>query len=259
MFADVLDRLKAVEDILSAVAKIHKAGFILGDIKPQNIMLADGVNGRCFVLDYGSAVRTDDEGKAWIDPLKYPRSSGYIGPELFVTEGNAYLTKAYDVYSLGALLMDMLMPERTKRIRKIQHNNKMEYPYSFLFEDLQNYGAFSKLSVQQELPVSPALADQLSMILQKCLADDRDMRYQDADELLEDYRQFVNNYRYKTVKPQKYDYHLLWQASYDSLEERLGNTLEHRINNINDVFTKQKKPEWWQLEPVKAYDPQGSC
>jgi serine/threonine protein kinase len=103
-FANDLERLKTVRDILEAVAKIHQAGFILGDIKPQNIMITD--SGRCFILDYGSAVKTNDRGETEIDPLTYPCSSGYIAPELFDPTGeNACLTKAYDVYSLGALLI----------------------------------------------------------------------------------------------------------------------------------------------------------
>ena len=258
VFTDVLERLRAVEDILHAVAKIHNAGFILGDIKPQNIMLADRGNGRCFILDYGSAVRTDDRGRAEIDPLNYPHSSGYAGPELFEFNDDAYLTKAYDVYSLGALIMDLLMPERTRMIREIQYHRKMSYPYRFLSEDLQNYGAFSKLSIQQELPLSSALADQLAKILQKCLADEREERYQDAGELLEDYRQFMNNYQYRTVKPDKYDYHLLWQASYDFLVKRLNSTLEGRTRNINDNLSVRKKPEWWELESVAGQDLDGN-
>ena len=258
-FSDTLDRLRIIEDILKAIAKIHQADFILGDIKPQNFMIADGGNGRCFVLDYGSAVKTDANRVANIDPLTYPRSSGYIGPELYdMADGHAYLTKAYDVYSLGALLMDLLMPQRTKTIREIQYRQRMEFHYRFLSEDLQNYGAFSKLSIQQELPLSPALADQLAKILQKCLADEREERYQDAGELLEDYRQFMNNYQYRTVKPDKYDYHLLWQASYDFLVKRLNNTLEGRTRNINDNLSVRKKPEWWELESVAGQDLDGN-
>ncbi|MBE6116553.1 MAG: hypothetical protein E7187_07010 [Erysipelotrichaceae bacterium] len=258
-FSDTLARLRAVEDILKAIAGIHQAGFILGDIKPQNIMIADGGNGRCFVLDYGSAVKTDANRVANIDPLTYPRSSGYIGPELYdMADGHAYLTKAYDVYSLGALLMDLLMPQRTKTIREIQYRQRMEFHYRFLYEDLEAYGAFSRLSIMQELPVSPALADELSRILQKCLADDREERYQDAGELLEDYSRFLNNYQYKTVKPDKYDYHLLWQASYDFLVKRLNNTLEGRTRNINDNLSVRKKPEWWELESVAGQDLDGN-
>ncbi|MBR3351954.1 MAG: hypothetical protein IKG35_07580, partial [Erysipelotrichaceae bacterium] len=150
------------------------------------------------------------------------------------------------------------MPQRTKTIREIQYRQRMEFHYRFLYEDLENYGAFSKLSIMQELPVSPALADQLSMILQKCLADDREERYQSAAELLKDYSVFLNNYQYKTVKPQEYDYHLLWQASYDFLVKRLNNTLEGRTRNINDNLSVRKKPEWWELESVAGQDLDGN-
>ena len=260
-FSDTLDRLRVIEDILKAIAKIHQADFILGDIKPLNIMIADGGNGRCFVLDYGSAVKTDTNGVANIDPLTYPRSSGYIGPELYdMADGHAYLTKAYDVYSLGALLMDLLMPQRTKTIREIQYRQRMEFHYRFLYEDLEAYGAFSRLSIMQELPVSPALADELSRILQKCLADDREERYQDAGELLEDYSRFLNNYQYKTLKPQNYNYHLFWQASYDYLGERLNDMISGIISKMNEqkMFGK-RKPEWWRLEQISGYDRNNNC
>ncbi|MBQ3385487.1 MAG: hypothetical protein IJG59_09820 [Erysipelotrichaceae bacterium] len=260
-FSDTLERLRAVEDILKAIARIHQAGFILGDIKPQNIMIADGGNGRCFVLDYGSAVKTDTNGVANIDPFTYPRSSGYIGPEMFdMAEGHFYLTKAYDVYSLGALLMDLLMPQRTKTIREIQYRQRMEFHYRFLYEDMETYGVFSKLSVMQELPVSPALADQLSRILRKSMADDREERYQDAGELLEDYSRFLNNYQYKTLKPQNYNYHLFWQASYDYMAERLNDMICGQISKVNAIKAVRKtKPEWWELLPVNGYDNEDNC
>ena len=256
VFNDTLGRLRAIKGILKAIAKIHQAGFILGDIKPGNIMIAD--DGRCFILDYGSAVKTDSNGRANIDPLAYPRSSGYIGPELF--SQTAYLTRAYDVYSLGALLMDLLLPERTGMIREIQYHKRMEYPYYLTAEELETYGAFSKLSIQQELSLSPALSDQLSGILKKCLADDRDMRYQDAEELLTDYSAFLNNYQYRTVRPQKYDYHLLWQASYDHLAERLNDMISgRRISLKADGVFRKDTPEWWKLLPVNGHDSENNC
>ena len=258
-FSDTLDKLRAVEDIIGSIARIHNAGYILGDIKPQNVMIADGDNGRCFVLDYGTALKTDADGKAIIDPLAYPCSSGYAAPELFDPADNTYLTKSYDVYSLGALIMDLLMPKRTKTIREIQYRKRTEFPYHFLLKDLQEYGAFSKLSIQQELPVSPALADQLSGILQKCLADDREDRYEDACSLLTDYSVFLNNYQYRTVRPQEYNYHLFWQASYDCLADRLNNAVEGRIKSINDDGIPKERPEWWKLEPVMGYDADGIC
>lgn len=77
--------------ICEAVAALHAAGAIHGDVSPGNIMLTEG--GRPLVLDLGAARIMGHTGEVCGTP-------GFIAPE--VREGVAP-TSASDVFSLGAV------------------------------------------------------------------------------------------------------------------------------------------------------------
>jgi len=90
-------------DVCRAVAAVHKAGLLHGDIKAQNVMR--DASGRVVLMDLGAGqIRTErlsSEPPLVGTPL-------YLPPELF---DNKPATIACDIYSLGVLLYHLLTKE----------------------------------------------------------------------------------------------------------------------------------------------------
>jgi serine/threonine-protein kinase len=84
-------------DLCRALAAVHGAGLLHGDIKAHNVMRADG--GRTMLMDFGAGrdltvVPTAPGGDFAGTPV-------YLAPEVFA---GANRTPASDIYSLGVLL-----------------------------------------------------------------------------------------------------------------------------------------------------------
>jgi len=89
------DALRAIgADLAGALAALHAAGWIHGDVKPENVRLR--ADGRAVLLDLGLALRRDEDPRA-------ARSGTlpYLAPEQ--TQGGR-ATPASDVFALGILL-----------------------------------------------------------------------------------------------------------------------------------------------------------
>ncbi|MEQ8701684.1 MAG: bifunctional serine/threonine-protein kinase/formylglycine-generating enzyme family protein [Bauldia litoralis] len=84
--------------LLDALAAVHEAGLVHGDLKPANIILqSDGGDpfGHPVLIDFGSARQVGDAAHAHGSP-------GYAAPEAYRRRAKA--TAAGDVYALGAVL-----------------------------------------------------------------------------------------------------------------------------------------------------------
>jgi hypothetical protein len=90
-------------DIASALAAVHGAGLVHGDVKTSNIMLEDGSSPRRAVLvDFGSADKQVGEGDIPAYLIGTPLT---MAPE--VLDGRS-ATASSDVYGLGATLFRLL-------------------------------------------------------------------------------------------------------------------------------------------------------
>jgi len=74
----------------------HRPPVVHGDVKPENLVLAD--DGRLVLVDFGAAMRVGDE----VERLGTP---GFSAPEVLAGEA---LSPAADVYSLAALVVYLL-------------------------------------------------------------------------------------------------------------------------------------------------------
>jgi hypothetical protein len=94
----------------AALAEAHAAGIVHGDLKPQNLFLAEGAKTPdeageprvLKVLDFGMAAATDpnDAGAAWF------ASPAYLAPERL--RGSGAIDARADVWALGVLLHEMI-------------------------------------------------------------------------------------------------------------------------------------------------------
>jgi alpha-tubulin suppressor-like RCC1 family protein len=89
-------------EILESVDYLHKQKVIHRDLKPTNILITDGENGRFVkIADFGLATIHEFEGQSH---TKYSGTPKYRAPE--VCSKNKYDLKA-DIYSLGFILQDL--------------------------------------------------------------------------------------------------------------------------------------------------------
>ena len=92
-------------EVASALAALHAAGVVHGDVKPGNILLsADGAK----LTDFGIA-RADDDTATLTQPGVAFGTPAYAAPE---TLSHADRTAAADVYSLAATLHELLTGTR---------------------------------------------------------------------------------------------------------------------------------------------------
>ncbi len=91
-------------DVCRALAAVHAAGLIHGDVKAHNVMREDG--GRTVLMDFGTGKDLAlDRGAEKTRGSDFAGTPLYLAPEVF--DGRSR-TKAADVYSLGVLLFHLV-------------------------------------------------------------------------------------------------------------------------------------------------------
>ncbi len=168
-----VELLKAVCD---AVAHAHQQGIIHRDLKPSNILLDS--KGRPWVTDFGLAKYLDRDSTltAAGDVMGTP---GYMPPEQAGGQADK-VTATSDVYSLGAILYEMLTGQPPIQVDTVG-------PLDFL-------DVLQRIQEQQAAP--PRTKDRriprdLDTICLKCLEKDPASRYPTAEELAADLGRYL--------------------------------------------------------------------
>ena len=161
-----------IAKVARAVQYAHDQGILHRDLKPGNILL-DG-RGEPLVSDFGLAKWLEPTGHLTRTPTVFG-TPGYIAPEQ-VNGSAKNLTAAADVYSLGAVLFDLLtgQPPFTGEhaLNTIQQATQKPAP---------------KLRI-----LAPALDRDLETICAKCLERDPQARYRSAGELGDDLERWLH-------------------------------------------------------------------
>ena len=161
-----------IAKVARALQYAHDQGVLHRDLKPGNILL-DG-SGEPLVGDFGLA--------KWLEPTGHLTHTstvfgtpGYIAPEQ-VNGSAGNLTPTADVYSLGAVLFDLLTGQPPfmgeHALKTIQQATEKPAP---------------KLRT-----LAPALDRDLETICAKCLERDPHARYRSAGELAEDLERWLH-------------------------------------------------------------------
>ncbi|HXT21255.1 MAG TPA: serine/threonine-protein kinase, partial [Thermoanaerobaculia bacterium] len=162
------ERVRLVARVADAVHAAHRIGLIHRDLKPGNILVAESEDGlQPFVVDFGLARDQRVTGLTVSGSLS--GTPGYMAPEQ-ASGDDAALDRRADVYSLGAILYELL-------------SGQLPLPAANLAE------AIIKL-LQEEPPplrqVVPSLPADLETVVMKCLEKDPARRYDSAKALAAD-------------------------------------------------------------------------
>lgn len=168
-----------LRQILQAIAEVHGAGYLHGDVQENNIFvkgadLSQNENSIVTLIDFGSARKLLPDGKtAAITDKKLYTAFGYCAPECMKNnDGTLKLTKAADIYPVGYLMLRMLLgkPMDTKALRLVV-NGKYLYPRQ-----------------AKKIGCPATSVEIINKILSKALQEDPQERYQTAEEMLKDLR-----------------------------------------------------------------------
>lgn len=156
--------------ICRAIDYAHRQGVLHRDLKPQNILIDR--EGRPRVGDFGLAKRIEAETLTRTHSVLGTPS--YMAPEQAAGR-RGRVTPASDVYSLGAILYEMLTGEPPFRAST---------PVETLFQVIEQDPPLPRL-------IRPDVDPDLEMVALKCLQKPQHMRYPSAAALAEDLEAYL--------------------------------------------------------------------
>ncbi|MES2477278.1 MAG: protein kinase [Verrucomicrobiota bacterium] len=196
----IRQRLELFILVCEAIQHAHQKGVIHRDIKPSNVLVREH-DGRATpkVIDFGIAKATagGPEGEGTVTKSgQFIGTPSYMSPEQ--AEGNADIDTRSDIYSLGALLSELLTgrpplsPEQFKdrgieEIRGMVRRSEIGVPSA----RLRGIPPDEMRQIAQQRGVDPqrlssSLTGDLDWILMKAMENERHRRYETANGLAMD-------------------------------------------------------------------------
>jgi serine/threonine protein kinase len=150
---EVPNALWIARQTAEALAALHRAGFLHGDIKPDNIRLVD--DGTAILLDLGFAHRPG-ENAALLREGYVLGTVDYLAPELC---GESPADEpASDLFSLGVTLFEML-------------TGQLPYPAGSIAQTFRRHHADPPADIRHHVALSPGLATLVERLLARKPAD----------------------------------------------------------------------------------------
>jgi eukaryotic-like serine/threonine-protein kinase len=159
--------------ICEGIAHAHQQGVLHRDLKPSNILIDE--QGRPFVCDFGLAKRIDLPDDSGLTPTGAVLGTpSYMAPEQAASRWGE-ISKATDVYGLGAILYQMLTGRPP-------------------FQGASPLDTILLVLEQDPVPprvLNPRVAPELEMVALKCLQKDPSLRYGSANDLARDLSSYL--------------------------------------------------------------------
>ena len=159
--------------VAKALAHLHSLGLLHRDIKPGNVMI--DATGRARLIDLGLVRRLQPEAQvpAPADEATTGGTVAYISPEQ--ARGRGDLDVRSDIYSLGVTLYHMVVGEVP-------------------FEGDSDYEVMAKqilTALDSQKVKTRRIAPEIHYFITKMMSKDREHRYRDASEVVEELSRFL--------------------------------------------------------------------
>ncbi len=165
--------LEAFLQVCDAVHHAHQNGVLHRDIKPANVLVDRQQQPR--IVDFGLAKLLDSGTLDATVSGEFFGTPGYAAPETF-DHGAAQLDVRSDVFSLGVVLVEILVGERPFVDATGVHG----------YLEAIERGEFGRPSTR-----CPGLGREIDAIAHKAMARDPRARYQSVDGLAQDLRRYL--------------------------------------------------------------------
>ena len=193
----VKDRLRLFLPVCSAVEYAHRAFIVHRDLKPGNILV--DVTGTPKLLDFGISKLLHSEPRDPNDTNDTHDSvmatPDYASPEQIVGDP---VTTASDVYSLGAVLYELLTGQRPHRIERA---TPLAVERAICLDPIVTPSEV----VRNDPTLSQCLAGDLDTIILTAMQKEPERRYPSAERLEEDLRRYLEH-RPVTARPDSAGY-----------------------------------------------------
>lgn len=144
--------------VCRALAAIHDAGMLHGDVKAQNLIRE--TNGRVVLMDFGASSRTDGLNTS----ASRKGTPAYLAPELL---RGGHPSVASDIYAVGVLLFYLVTNSYPVEARSI--------------DDLRRKHDLGRITPLNK--AMPDLSPEFSDAVQRALSSDPAQRYSSADAM----------------------------------------------------------------------------
>ena len=200
----VREIIKYAIDFLSAIYYIHENNMIHCDIKPNNILIDD--NNQAILSDFGSAIQLDRYGCGKLKNVYYK----HIAPEQCFT---STVNRCIDIYQIGTTMYRMCNgnEEYNKQLKRYKNLNDLKL-------------AISKGKFPVRKKYLPHIPKSLIQVIEKCLQVNKEERYSNVLDILNDLSKVNENLNWIYDKRNK-DY-FTW------------------INDDNYIFLKREHKTW---------------
>ena len=212
--------IKYALDFLQAVYYIHKNNMVHCDIKPNNILISD--ENKAILTDFGSALYLNEDGNAKLKNVYYK----HIAPEQCL---NSTINKKIDIYQIGTTLYRMCNgnEEYNKQVRRYKDLNSLKIAC-----------ANGKFPVRKKY--LPHIPKSMILIIEKCLKVNKDERYNNVLEIMNDLSLINENLDWRYQKIDKENYSWTFNEKYIYLYKETGYwNVKHNINK--DIEYSQVK------------------
>ncbi|MBI4903906.1 MAG: protein kinase [Acidobacteria bacterium] len=182
----LFQRLNIFLQVCSAVNYAHRNLVVHRDLKPGNILVDR--HGVLKLLDFGIAKVIDADGDAQrTRTVVRMLTPDYASPEQVLGQA---ITTASDVYSLGAILYELLAEAPAHRFHNYSPT-EIERVVCRLEPTLPSTAILQQDRTPQRLRVAKLLAGDLDSIVSVAMRKEPKQRYQSVEQLIDDIERFI--------------------------------------------------------------------